>query len=408
MDGSAPVSDDREPGTDSGNPVGSGWPRIADYWPSDAWRRFRGPDDDAAAGSPDESRRPAWHSFASAEPSGATFGRFRRPAGRRRSRSAQPHREDRPDHSRTALACSLAIVLLTACALTVTVLRNRADPDSTGALTEPPATVPPSVAAPIGPETSGNAEASAIPSAIPISPSVARPPSRPPAGGDGNDGNDGSEGGDRDGGGGDRDGGDRDDGVIRAPVNGRNTAGFDLVQGADVINLRIASIGSDLFRVSAPDGRARPAVTVADSVVRVTPARGDGTNATTVLLNSRVRWSVRMSAGVKSGVFDLRGGRISAVELTRSARLDVSLPRPAGTLPVRMTGGVRNLRVHTPEVPIRVGIRAGAGLAVINGSAKGGVAAGTTFTPADFAGARNRIDLQALGGVGVLRVDDDA
>src|SRR5688572_31617694 len=50
-----------------------------------------------------------------------------------------------------------------------------------------------------------------------------------------------------------------------------------------------------------------------------------GTAAVTVLLNADVRWSMRITGGVKTGVFDLGAAKVDEVDLDRkSTRLNSS------------------------------------------------------------------------------------
>jgi hypothetical protein len=73
-----------------------------------------------------------------------------------------------------------------------------------------------------------------------------------------------------------------------------------------------------------------------------------------------------------------------------------------------MSGGVNRFEVRTADgVPVRIRARRGAGQVVLNGRTDDGVARGASFLSPDWAGSADRIDLDAVAGVGTLRVGHD-
>jgi hypothetical protein len=109
---------------------------------------------------------------------------------------------------------------------------------------------------------------------------------------------------------------------------------------------------------------------------------------------------------VDLSTIDLSGARLAAVVLAgNAARIDLTLPRPDGTLTVRMNGGVTSFTVRSAQrVPVRVRIGGGAGEVVLDGETHSGVAAGALFTPARWADAVDRIDVDADAGMAALTV----
>ncbi|GAB1691567.1 hypothetical protein [Krasilnikovia sp. M28-CT-15] len=198
-------------------------------------------------------------------------------------------------------------------------------------------------------------------------------------------------------------------GAATAPLDGRTTAGLDLVDAATAIRLRTADLGDDLYRVSTPPGAgALPRVTDDGGRVRLALDRtaGGGPAEVDVALSARVRWDLRVAGGTSLSVLDLRDGRLGTVDLAGGAsQVDLTLPRPDGTLTVRMTGGVSRFDVHTAaRVPLRVRVGAGAGQVVLAGQAHTGVAAGALFTVDGWQDAVDRIDVDAVAGVSALTV----
>ncbi|BFU44404.1 hypothetical protein [Krasilnikovia sp. MM14-A1004] len=194
-----------------------------------------------------------------------------------------------------------------------------------------------------------------------------------------------------------------------APLDGRTTAGLDLVDAATTVRLRTADLGGDLYRVSTPPGAGvLPRVTDDGGRVRLAldRAAGGGPAELDVALSARVRWDLRVAGGTSLSVLDLRQGRLGTVDLAGGAsQVDLTLPRPDGTLTVRMTGGVSRFDVHTAaRVPMRVRVGAGAGQVQLAGQAHTGVAAGALFTVDGYEAAVDRIDVDAVAGVSALTV----
>ena len=188
-----------------------------------------------------------------------------------------------------------------------------------------------------------------------------------------------------------------------APLDGRTEAGFDLVEGVDAVVLRTADLGGDLYRVVTPSATPR----VTDSGGRIQLALENGAStAVEVTLSSTVRWDLRVGGGANLSTIDLSGARLAAVDLAGNAsRINLLLPRPDGTLTVRMSGGVNQFFVHTVgEVPVRVRLGSGAGQVVLDGTSHLGVAAGALFTPDRWDETVDRIDVNAVAGMAALTI----
>jgi hypothetical protein len=86
-----------------------------------------------------------------------------------------------------------------------------------------------------------------------------------------------------------------------------------------------------------------------------------------------------------------------------SAALDVSLPRPSGTLPLLLAGGVSQFRLSLPGgVPVQVTVGGGASFVSVDDQNLTGVAGGTVLTPPDWATATSRFDIDATSGFSQL------
>jgi hypothetical protein len=191
-------------------------------------------------------------------------------------------------------------------------------------------------------------------------------------------------------------------GAWSTPAGRPASATFEVADGAATISFRTAELGAELYRVDAPG--ARPQITEQDGRIRLNVA--DPTGRVRIALAADVRWDLRIGSGVELSTIDLSGARPHAVDLTGGAgHIDLTLPRPDGTLTVRMTGGVNLFDVHTAQhVPVRVRVGSGAGRVVLDGLSHHGVAAGALFTPDRWAATVDRIDVDAVAGMSALTV----
>ncbi|WP_199514758.1 hypothetical protein [Nucisporomicrobium flavum] len=193
--------------------------------------------------------------------------------------------------------------------------------------------------------------------------------------------------------------------TVTGALGGRTAAAFDLVDGARTITLRTADLGDSLYRVSTPAGSAvAPRAEERDGRIRLS-LDGDA-DAVDVALSTRVRWDLRVAGGADSSTIDLSGGRVGGVDLSGGAsRIMLTLPRPDGTLTVRMSGGVSLFDVRTAgAASVRVQVGRGAGSVMLGGRTHRGVAAGQTFTTRAWTDTADRVDVQAVAGLAALTV----
>jgi hypothetical protein len=191
-------------------------------------------------------------------------------------------------------------------------------------------------------------------------------------------------------------------------VDGRTQAAFDLVDGIAAVRLRTADLGAELYRITTPPGsRLQPRVVDQDGRLQLhLDNAGNAPGSVDIVLSQRVRWSLRVGGGVDLSTIDLSGARLAAVDLAGNAtRIDLTLPKPDGTLTVRMNGGVNAFTVRSAgQIPVRVRVGSGAGEVILDGETHSGVAAGALFTPGRWANAVDRIDLDAAAGMSALTV----
>lgn len=166
--------------------------------------------------------------------------------------------------------------------------------------------------------------------------------------------------------------------VVSLPVAGRTQATLNVMSGTSVLDISVARLPGTLLRVSTPSGAPFRPVLSGSRPIPLSLA-GDGTGPD----QKNTGYAVTAGADV----------------------LDVTLPRPAGTLPFLFAGGASQFRLSLPGgVPARVIAGAGAGYLTVDGQSLTGVAGGTMLATPGWAAARARFDIDATAGVSRLTV----
>jgi hypothetical protein len=196
------------------------------------------------------------------------------------------------------------------------------------------------------------------------------------------------------------------------PVAWRTQAALKVTSGTSVLDISVARLNGTLLRVSTPSGApVRPVLSgsrpILLSLADAAPAADQKNGyAVAVVLNSAVTWSIDLAGGTQRTDADLRGGKVAAIAvMAGSDILDVSLPRPAGTVPFLFAGGASQFRLSLPNgVPAQVIVGGGAGYLTVDGQTRTGVAGGTVLATPGWSTARSRFDVDATAGVSELTV----
>jgi len=193
-------------------------------------------------------------------------------------------------------------------------------------------------------------------------------------------------------------------------------AALKVTTGMPFLDVSTGKLGGTLLRVSTPDDApVRPVLSGSGLIVlslagaaapHGSASSGGSGYVVTVVLNSAVTWSLDLAGGTQRTEADLRGGKVAGVAvMAGSAELDVSLPRPAGTVPFLLAGGVSLFRLSLPGgVPAQVTVGGGASLVSVDDQNLTGIAGGTVLTPPGWAAATSRFDIDATSGFSRLTV----
>jgi hypothetical protein len=123
-----------------------------------------------------------------------------------------------------------------------------------------------------------------------------------------------------------------------------------------------------------------------------------------VTLNGSIPWHIRVRGGTAHTRFGLRDLILYALELGGGAsQVELILPTPAGTVPVRVAGGVHDLTVLRPAgVAARVQVGHGARRLTLDDQHFGAVGGSTRWQSPGYDQTGDRYDIAVRGGADTL------
>jgi DNA-binding MarR family transcriptional regulator len=192
-----------------------------------------------------------------------------------------------------------------------------------------------------------------------------------------------------------------------SPVGGLERARLLFRSGANELLIRGAEL-DDLYRARFEG--AVPQVRLRDGVVTV-QYKGRWQwdwreRQVDVALNARIPWDVEVVGGAtklqgKFGLIDLR-----SFELTGGVdQLRLTLGRPTGDVPVRLTGGGNHFRIERPKgVAVRLKLGGGAGGIDFDHQRLGGTGGHTLLESTGATDATDRFEVEVTGGASRITV----
>jgi hypothetical protein len=207
--------------------------------------------------------------------------------------------------------------------------------------------------------------------------------------------------------------------VTALPAGGHSNATLDVVSGTAQLCVRVANLGGTggtLLRASTPRGAPPPQLRAvrAGGTLRsgknelIYLSASSGAGPVTVTLNAAVAWRLDFGGGSTRTVADLRGGRIAGITFTAGSDIiNLTLPRPGGTVPIRLAGGASRFLIAVPAgVPVRVTADGGAGEVSLDGAVHVGVAGGSVFATPGWAAGAPGFDVDATAGAARVSVTE--
>jgi hypothetical protein len=177
-------------------------------------------------------------------------------------------------------------------------------------------------------------------------------------------------------------------GGFSAPLGAASSGRLQFVRGAANVVLRVDSSIDDLYRARF-DGPP-PEVHARDGAVTIRYPRTfhpfDWRRRTAeVTLNPAIPWQIEFHGGA-SGVA-------------------VTLPRPSGTVSVRVTGGASDVTIHRPEgVAARIRVGRDVSELAFDEQRFGAIGGETRLQTPGYDGAADRYDVEVAGGASKLSV----
>lgn len=196
------------------------------------------------------------------------------------------------------------------------------------------------------------------------------------------------------------------------PRQSLTAATLDLSYSGATIDVHAAALGDQLFtaRVDYPTGEQPPDVSL-DRAGATLDISGGGPSLfhlfggsqerhLAVTLTNRIRWSIKLSGGAAAMALDLASLPLSRLEISGGAsRLDVSLPRPKGTVAIDVSGGATSLALRAPaDTEWRIVVSGGVSSLDINGGRSGAIG-DLQQQSRGYAGATDRLNIDVSGGV---------
>lgn len=197
-----------------------------------------------------------------------------------------------------------------------------------------------------------------------------------------------------------------------APLAGASSGRLVLEHGAP--DLRIAGDGSleelargsfsgHLPEVSVDSGKivvSYPAYGPARWLVRLRRARA------VLALNPSVPWRFELRGGVHRLHADLRSHIVDGVAIRGGiTSADLWLPKPRGTVPIELAGGINNVSIHRPEgVPARLSVRGGISSLSFDAEEFGSFGREIRRETVGWTDAAHRLAISIAGGVNHLDI----
>jgi hypothetical protein len=126
-----------------------------------------------------------------------------------------------------------------------------------------------------------------------------------------------------------------------------------------------------------------------------------------VTLNPAIPWQIEFHGGLSRLDADLSVLELGSFEVTGGASgIVVTLPRPSGTVSVRVSGGASDVSIHRPEgVAARIRVGRGVSKLAFDEQRFGAIGRETRLQTIDYDGAADRYDLEVTGGASKLSID---
>jgi hypothetical protein len=192
-------------------------------------------------------------------------------------------------------------------------------------------------------------------------------------------------------------------------ASGQHQATLALVSGAATVTVSAAAMRGTLARAWTPNNsgvRPQLLLSAGRAQVFLDSTGQSGAGAISIQLSTAVTWQLQFTGGSNQTILSLGDSKIASIDFTAGSNLiQMTLPRPSGTVAITLAGGASQVSLTVPTgVPTRLRLYGGASTATLAGVTHVGVPRGTVLSPAGWAQAVNRYDIDAPAGVSDITV----
>lgn len=127
----------------------------------------------------------------------------------------------------------------------------------------------------------------------------------------------------------------------------------------------------------------------------------------TLVLNGAIPWEIEVRGGVSQVQGDVSALPLRSMEITGGvSNVELMLPAPTGTVPVRIGGGASNVALHRPRgVAAQFRARGGIARLTFDDQQFGGISGDLRQETPDYPGAADRYHIDLKGGVSNVTID---
>jgi len=126
-----------------------------------------------------------------------------------------------------------------------------------------------------------------------------------------------------------------------------------------------------------------------------------------VALNATIPWHIEVRDGASKVTADLSQLKLGSFEVAGGAsKVELTLPRVSGLVPVRVLGGASNIVIHRPEsVATRVRVVGGSTNLTFDDQRFGAVGSEVDLQGPNYDGASERYEITITGGASNVAID---
>ena len=191
---------------------------------------------------------------------------------------------------------------------------------------------------------------------------------------------------------------------LAAPLGAAEMGRLVFARGASHLTIGVDGSMEDLYRARfegrTPDVRVDGSTVTVKYGLGLRPPRGE------ITLSGKVPWAIEARMGMSEVVANLEELQLTGLEISGGAsRIQARLPRPEGTVPVRIGGGASQVEMIRPAgVAVQVRIGAGTSKLAIDDFRLGAGGGMTDWRSPDYDSVGSRYDIEIGAGASAITI----